>query len=333
MGAPGVSMGGGGTLGSAMSGLSDGISKATKGVSTEKIFGGDFADKVGLGQYKAPNISVDESAFKNTDRTAARKQDLWNQKINAENRTAPQIEAAKIAEAERIAAANLGGAGNDMRSRQVNLANALEAQAAGQGPSLAQSQLQSSRDQNIATAMALAASQRGQTAGQGLRSIQDQTASANQFAGAEAARQRIAEQLAAREQLSGQLATTRGMDVDVASREAGLAQQAAMANQSAANQFALEQAGLTQQASMANQSAGLQQAGMNDAFIRSLNQQMAGLDTFEQGQLTDLERLKADIALGREGLAQAGHDSGQKRKGDFISKIGEAGASVFGMGA
>lgn len=53
------------------------------------------------------------------------------------------------------------GAGTQFVQQQQQLANQLMAQAQGQGPSLAQAQLQQATDQNIAQQMAMAASTRG----------------------------------------------------------------------------------------------------------------------------------------------------------------------------
>lgn len=184
---------------------------------------------------------------------------------------ANQMTAAQLAEAERIQAAKLAQDQQEFRAGQQDFIAALQKQAAGQGPSLAGMQLQDARNQQIETAMALAASQRGLGAGQGLRSIAEQTQNANQFAAREAARARIAEQLSAQQLLGGALSGARAQDIGFAEAQAGLEQQAALANQSAANQFALAQGAMSQEAAARNQAA------LNDFALQqgSLNQQAA----------------------------------------------------------
>lgn len=350
----------GGGFVDALSGASSGLKKAG-----DYVFGGELAGKMGLGKYKPGAITPDAGAF--TDRTLAdqQKAELEAQREAAKTKTFDKVSAAtlgksenmtpaQLAEAERISAAQISPEQQaQIRARQMSLADALTAQAAGQGPSLAGRQLADARNQQIQTAMALAASQRGLTAGQGLRSIADQTTAANQFAASEAAKQRIAEQLSAREQLAGVLSGARTQDIGLATSQAGLAQQAAMANQAAANnaaqfqatldqqasaanmqsqnQFALQQAALNQQANLANQSAGLQQQQINQNYINALNQQILGVDQNAQNNLMDLERLRAQIAIGQQGLEAGAFDEYQKRLGNAVSGIGQFGASSSGM--
>lgn len=83
------------------------------------------------------------------------------------------------------------------RARQAALYSQLQAMAAGNGPSLAQGQLQQATDQNISQAMALGAAQQGQGLGysSALRGIADQSAQARQQAAAQSAMIRNAEQM------------------------------------------------------------------------------------------------------------------------------------------
>lgn len=355
----------GGGLGGITGQSADLAQKALGGLGGDYIFGGELAGKMGLGKYKPGAITPDAGAF--TDRTLAdqQKAELEAQREAAKTKTFDKVSAAtlgqstnmtaaQLAEAERIAAAQISPEQQaQIRARQMSLADALTAQAAGQGPSLAGRQLADARNQQIQTAMALAASQRGLTAGQGLRSIADQTTAANQFAASEAAKQRIAEQLSAREQLAGVLSGARTQDIGLATSQAGLAQQAAMANQAAANnasqfqatldqqanaanmqsqnQFALQQAALNQQANLANQSAGLQQQQLNQNYINALNQQILGVDQNAQNNLMDLERLRAQIAMGQQGLESGAFGDYQKRLGSLIGGLGQAGSSASSM--
>lgn len=322
-----------------------------------------LADKVGLGQFKPQDVKVNESPFTDTKKTdelrrnfARQLHEVQARKINpmsaAQVGAAAQVGDAKtIEQAAAMKAAQINEANQEqIRAQQLSLAQQLQAQASGQGPSLAQMQLQQGRDQNIATAMALAASQRGMTAGQGLRQIADQTANANQAAAQEAARLRLAEQLQAQQALQGVLSGTREQDIGLATNQAGLQQQAnlqnagfdqqrLLANQEAQNQFLLRQADLNQSGilkqadldqstNVANQNAFLNMLSLNDAQARSLNQNIAGLTQDDINRLMELERLKVQTNLGVQGLGQAGFASGQQAKSQFIGKLGEAGVAA-----
>ncbi len=188
------------------------------------------------------------------------------------------------------------------RNQQQTLASQLADQAAGKGPSLAQSQLKQATGRNIAQAMALGASQRGATAGQGLRQIAQQTTAANQQAAQQSADLRMQEQLQARGQLGQVLDTGRGADIGLATSQAGLQQQAGLANQDAANQGRLAQSQLSQQTALANQDAAnqgrlaqsqlSQQAELaNQDAINSFRSQQAQLN--QQAGLSNQDALNA----------------------------------------
>lgn len=96
------------------------------------------------------------------------------------------------------------------RAGQQDLLRLYQQMAAGQGPSLAQGQLQQATDQNISNAMALGAAQQGQGLGyaSALRGIADQSAAARQQAAAQSAMLRNYEQMqamGAQGQLLGQM--------------------------------------------------------------------------------------------------------------------------------
>lgn len=319
---------------------------------------------LGVGQYKATGVGIDGKAFGDKE-SEARQSNFAKQLNEAQGRQAPTVDqvnlgkantvtAATIGNEERINAAKLGPAATmsaatvapttnaqaasidqsqqaQFRAGQSGLAAQLQAQAAGQGPSLAQSQLQQGTNRNIAQAMALAASQRGSTAGQGLRQIAQQTTAANQQAAQQSADLRMQEQMAARQQLAGVLGQGREADIGLAASQAQLqqqaalqnadaantaglaqaqlAQQASMSNQDALNQFASQQAQLSQQASLANQAANnqfmLEQAGLTQQAGLA-NQAAKNQFALEQGNLTLQGRLaNQNAALQQTGLNDA----------------------------
>lgn len=338
------------------------VASAIAGKKLSDDASGQVAEKLGMGQYKPGDVgAIDETPFRDMHRAEQYKGDIQELKRQAQARSfqeaqaaqlgdASQMTAAQLANAERIQAAQLGQDQLEFRAGQQDLISALQQQAAGQGPSLAGAQLDDARQQQIETAMALAASQRGLGAGQGLRSIAQQTQEAGQFAAREAARARIAEQLAARQQLSGALAGARAQDIGVAESQAGLEQQASLANQAAANQFAmqqaameqdaasanqaalnqfaLQQAAMEQQTAMQNQQAGLQFQAQQDALVAALTNQMGQIGMAQDQRLMDLARLQSGRDLGLEELRAQGYAGKQQSIGRFLDSLAGAGARV-----
>ena len=176
------------------------------------------------------------------------------QQIAAGQAQAMMIDPAQIAALERAQAAAIQrGDEQGVRASQMALAQALEAQAAGTGPSLAEQQLARQNEQAIKQQLALAGSQRGMTPAMAQRQAAMNIGTLAADQGARAAELRIQEQQAARAQLADVLGQTRGLDVNIASQQAQLQQQAALQNAAQANAQAQAQAQLAQQAGLANQ--------------------------------------------------------------------------------
>ena len=318
-----------------------------KGVPGINNLAEGLAEKAGFGQYKPGSVGINERAFTDMDPSNAQKYVLEDQRKAAQNRQFEGAGRTQLADASTMNAVNMTSAQIDptqqaqMRAQQQDFISALQEQSAGRGPSLAGMQLDDARNQQIETAMALAASQRGLGAGQGLRSIAQQTQEAGQFAAREAARGRIAEQLAARQQLGGALQGARAQDIGLATSQAGLQQQASLANQAAAmeagarnqaaqNQFALQQGSMDQQLALENQRAGLTAQSQQDALVQALNQQIGGIAQSQDQRLMDLERLKLDRDLELEALAAGGYAGRQQAIGGFLGGLSQAGASIYG---
>jgi hypothetical protein len=96
---------------------------------------------------------------------------------------------------------------------QMALIQQLQDQAAGKGPSLAQMQLQKATDQNMASAMALGASQRGAGQAGMLRGIQNQQAGLSRGMAADSGILQLQEQMQARQMLGQNLGGMRGQDL------------------------------------------------------------------------------------------------------------------------
>lgn len=273
-----------------------------------------IAPKVGLGKY-----NPDEAAFGQSAAADQMAKDSTAGQASAASRAAvssPIIfnpATASLAEYAQLDPTQQA----EFRARQVTLANQLADQANGIGPSLAQSQLQQGRDANIAAAMALAASQRGLTAGQGLRQVADQTTSANQLAAQEAARLRLTEQLSAREQLNSVLSGARGQDIGIANADAGFRQQANIANANNLTGVSQSNAAGVLSADTETAKNALKQQAQNDEMVRAY---------MEQGLSLALAKMKAQQDL--ETLRSQNFNNEQTRIANFMGGAGSAIAAI-----
>jgi hypothetical protein len=203
------------------------------------------------------------------------------------------------------------------RNQQMALVNALNMQASGQGPSLAQAQLQQANEAAVASQMAQAASQRGinpalasRAAAQNIGNIQAQNAQ-------ESAKLRLAEQLQARQLLGQVTEGARGQDIGLATSQAQLSSTEGMTAAEQVNRGLIKQADLdadlakTQaalaldadkftadtfmKAKQANQSANLQ-ARIQDSLNRINVDQFNAKAKDEMTRFATDAKLRADIA-------------------------------------
>lgn len=194
------------------------------GAAVGTIFGGGGdSGLLGTGQYSSKVADPNRKDYLET-----KQQDERTREMEAALKASQKFKdpSAKINQAPQ----------DQFRSQQMGLAQALQQQAAGQGPSLAGAQFAQARDAGIAQQMALAASARGQNAALGQRQVAQQAASMNQQAARDAGTARIQEQLAARDQLSGVLQQGRGQDIGLATSQAELQLQSALEAQKIRNQ-------------------------------------------------------------------------------------------------
>ena len=134
--------------------------------------------------------------------------------INKEDFGTADIDALRQSMAAQAITRQGQGVSEDVRSQQMGLAQALQAQMAGQGPSLAQSQLKQATDRNIQQAMAMS-QQRGSNPFLAQRNVTQAAASAGQQAVAQSADLRSQEQLAAQQQLGAVTGQTRSADLQI----------------------------------------------------------------------------------------------------------------------
>lgn len=119
---------------------------------------------------------------------------------------------------------------SSFRDNQQGLVNRLEAMAAGQGPSLAQAQLQAATDRNVKQQQALAAGARGPNAAMAQFQAANNAAQLGAQAAQDAGAARIAEQQMALQQLGLALHGARGQDEDMGRFNAGQQNDVMLAN-------------------------------------------------------------------------------------------------------
>jgi hypothetical protein len=200
-------------------------------------------------------------------------------------------------------AARMGQAGpsfntapqEEFRGQQMDLASQLAAQAQGEGPSLATLQMQQNTDDAIKSAMALAASGRGGSAGGRLKSAMDQASMIQQQGARDSAALRAQEQIAARDQLNNLLTSGRGQDINIG-----------------ANQL---QADTTSQ-------------GQKDAMSKFYDELGYTVQRDSIGDAQKFAQLELERILEIERLRQAGIDSENAARAGLISGLGQAGATL-----
>jgi hypothetical protein len=269
----------------------------------ETIFGSrDQAGILGTGQFRTSTPKIDKKSFEETPEERRRKAELASAMRRLEKYQTPTAQAATIDQAKQA----------EFRAHQIELAKQLAAQARGEGPSLAALQLQQASDRNIANQMALAASMRGGNPALAQRNLLSNAASLQQQTAMEAAQARMQEQLAAQQQLAGLAASGREADIGLATTQARLAQEAALANQRAD----IEAQQLRQQAAVTRTGGLLGAAQANRQAMQ------------------DYERARADAALGAAGINQRAYSDASESRGKFLGKIGESiglGSMVSGL--
>lgn len=233
-----------------------------------------------------------------------------NKYINAAPTVAPTAQAFTSAPTAINTAAS-----DKSRNYQNFLAQQLQAQTLGQGPSLAQGQFQNNLDQSIAAQHALAASATGGNIGLAQRQAAMNTGNLNVQAANQAAQLRMQEQLQA-QGLLGQTATNqRGQDIGLATSQAGLTQNNQQFN-----------AGAQQQNSQFNAN--------QEAQLNSLRQQYMAM-----GLSAEQANLQADNAWRQAQLQNASINAGIQQgnraadtayTGQIYNTLGTIGAAGVG---
>jgi hypothetical protein len=211
---------------------------------------------------------------------------------------------------QRFAAQQWAEGPQQFRTDQEGLIDQLKLQAAGQGPSAAQAQLQSAKDQTMAQQMAMAAGARGSSALAGAQqAAQFNAAQASQQAGAQSAALRAQEQQQATQNLAGVLGQARQQDMGDADRFAQMTQ--------FYERMGLDTRTAQLQAAMAMEQMKLQAQQMDaDVFLRTQGQR---LDQGAQNAAADAKMFGAGVggvanAIGSIGSGYASINAGKGGK-------------------
>lgn len=226
-----------------------------------------------------------------------RRKQLEDLRREAAAREAPMMSAAELANAERIRAEQADESRILGRSQflgdQEALIRMLQGDANGTGPSVAQNLLRTGLDQNVRGLQSAIASGRGAGGAANMRLLAGQSGQLGQQAAGQMSALRAQEMLNARGLLGQQIGQGlgydtqyRGQDIGLQMGQAGLRQQANLANQAAGNQFALTRAGFQQEANRANQASQLQNQAQVDAMTQFfISQGMSAEEAERQARL------------------------------------------------
>lgn len=206
--------------------------------------------------------------------------------------------------APTVRAANAGGAqrlqlgaNGQIDPQMMAMAGRLGSIATGQSKGAGELAVDRQVGQATAAQQAAARMSRGADAALAARNAARNTVDLGVAGAGQAQQAALGDQSSANQMLGGLLGGMRGQNIDVANANAQLGQQMALAN-----------AGFGQQAALANQGATMQQQQMNQQYQLGLLAQMLGVDTATlQAQLG-----KAQVAAGDQGhLASLLQQGGQ----------------------
>lgn len=246
---------------------------------------------LGTGQYSAQRYNVDKNAFQNATSAADRAAALQQAGIQT-GRSAEQY-----------------AQGQEARGTQAQLAQALQAQARGEGPSLAQNQLQSALQQNLQAQQAAAASNKSVPAALAARMIGQQASAARSQAALDSANIRAQEQLNAQQALGSLASQMRSQDMSGTG--------AADAAQLAQAQYASDLSEQDRAARIAEQQLRVQEA-------TGANQVNAGAYESASKRRGDMvSGIGAALAMSDEN-AKTNVKSGAEKTQSFLEKFGEA---------
>lgn len=298
---------------------------ATAGAGGSSSGGGPgFA---GIGQFTANPYAIDQTPYTNLNQTEQNSQNEFAQQLANNNYAAPTMHGqGGLPPARQVQAAALNQDNtNQDRQMQLGLANQLQQQMNGQGPNLAQQQLQSATDQNLKQSLAMAASSQGQQqGGLALRAAQNQQAAIGQQAAEQAAQLRAQQQVGAQQQYGNIANQLTNADMNQAQSQAQLQQQAGLSNQAAQNQFALQQGQLNYNIGNQNLQSQLQTQAQQDKQNLGLLSGQTQLGENQQQNAIGFQNAQAQQNLGTMGLNEKGFEAANTSRGNLLGSLGSA---------
>ena len=270
------------------------------------------------------------------------------ERVQAQQAQAQQMTPAQVAQLQQMQTAQINrGEDQQVRTDQISLAQALQAQAAGTGPSVAEAQLQRQNEAAIRAQMAASASARGGNVAMAQRQAAQNIAGLQAEAGAQAAALRIQEQATARDQLRGVLGDTRQTDATIASQQAQLVQETGKTNVTLDAQKQFADALSVQEASRVNATLGTDVNKLNASNVLAADTTSAELalradqsnqttaldaqkatalnnintDQFNGKALDEMARFKTDTALRADTANQAANLQAKGMTLDSIAKF------------
>lgn len=197
------------------------------------------------------------------------------------------------------------------RGQQGSLAALLQQRAMGTGgPSAAELQMQRGLDSNMSQAMSMAASQRGQNAGGGMRAMMQQRAQLGQQGIADAGVLRAQEQMGAQNSLGQLLTGMRGQDIGMATG----------------------QAQLDQSTNQSNLAAKMQQKQMNDQMTQYYMTQGMTLAQAQQQAAMDMERLRVQQNIAEQQLKDKAYNDSAQANTNLVKGVVSMINPMMGMG-
>lgn len=246
--------------------------------------------------------------------------------LDAQGRSAPQAGYTRVGPTAAYAGSRINmGPQDELRARELALADRLNAVATGTQMGAGEMAARREGNRAIAQQQAIARSQRGGGAALAARSAARATGDIGLNTAGQAAQARTQDQQLANQTLSGLLGQARGADIGLATSQAGLSQQAGLANMDAQNQAIFQQAGLNQATSLANMQARLQQTGMNDQAALAYLSQLYGVNVAEMQARLQMELQRQQI--------QAQKDMSSFGWGDLLQMGGTLGSAYLGRPA
>jgi len=275
-----------------------GVDAAQGNVQSAADRAGAMAAAVAGNPIQANSVTVaDPGAAALTDRQAGiTAGQVLSRDVQAQQAQAQQMNAAQVAALQQMQTAQIArGEDQQVRTDQIGLAQALQAQASGTGPSVAEAQLQRQNENAIRAQSAIAASARGGNVAMAQRQAAQNIAGLQAEAGAQAAALRIQEQSVARDQLRGVLGDTRQTDAAIATQQAQLGQETGKINVTLDAQKSFADALAAQEAGKVNATLGTDVNKFNAGQTLAADTTSAelALRAAQSNQSTDLDAQKA----------------------------------------